>query len=113
MSFFRLSFVSVALLALGAFACSKQGEGERCVKSNGNGDCDGDLVCVSPRSNACNPLNDVNAQQNGVASEANFDCGAALCCPRAPARSSVQKCNEYQYGVVEVDAGGGTDAGTP
>lgn len=109
MSFFRLSFVSVALLALGAFACSKQGEGERCVKSNGNSDCDGDLVCVSPRSNICNPSDDVGAI------EASFDCSAALCCPRAPTRSSVQKCNEYQYGVIDVlvDAGAGTDAGAP
>jgi hypothetical protein len=28
-------------------SCSKQGEGDRCLRSNGNSDCDSGLVCVA------------------------------------------------------------------
>ena len=43
----RRRFVSLLLAAWAAFACAKQGEGERCnATTNGNQDCESHLVCV-------------------------------------------------------------------
>jgi hypothetical protein len=93
----RFPLLSLTVLVL-AFACSKQGEGERCNLVNGNGDCEDGLQCVGTKGgNDCDTA------------ESRFDCLPKICCPPPPQRSAVEQCNQYQYG--EVRGTGGSGAG--
>lgn len=103
----RFALLPLTLLVL-VFACSKQGEGERCNLLNNNGDCDDGLTCSPAKgSNAC----------TGSAND-RFDCLPSICCPPAPQRSAVAQCNLNQYGQGAATGGstsvadetGGSDA---
>jgi len=62
------SRLSTLLLLLAVGACARQGEGDTCLTSNGNGDCDSGLVCVAA---------DKLAENNKMLS----DYQANRCCP--------------------------------
>ncbi|GEM_PF-942847 len=99
--------LSLMLLVLAA-ACSKQSEGQRCNRVNGDNDCEEGLICVGARAgDSCDGQNPT------------YNCLPNLCCPPAPQRSAVAQCNQYQYGEAvstggsaSVDAGEGETGGT-
>lgn len=102
----RRSFaVTVSLLAL-ASACSKQGEGDRCISSS---DCDDGLTCQPPTNTTttrCDPSSPSAGKWE------SWDCQPALCCPSGQ-QSSVELCNIYQFGnPVSGNTGTGNNSGT-
>lgn len=69
----RLLLALVALTALPALSgCGRQQEGERCSQTNGNSDCEDNLVCTNLGENAGEPI--------------------YRCCPEAGEDSSDERC---------------------
>jgi len=98
----RFSPLTLTILVF-AFACSKQGEGQRCdYVLNGNNDCEVGLECASPKSN-----NVCDSKQDQIGK----NCLPYLCCPPRPAHSNVEACNQYEYGVVSTTTGGSSAGG--
>ncbi len=76
--------LSLVVLASAPFACSSQGEGQRCNVDNGNDDCEEGLVCTSSRELGGN---------------------ADICCP-ASGTSNSPDCTKG--GTTAAGTGGGT-----
>ncbi len=103
MTFRKLVSVTVSVVAL-AFACSKQGMGERCLISNGNQDCEDGLECQQPanETNICNP-----EPQNA---KAQNNCSPYRCCNPAGEIQTDSRCQGYT--TPSSTETGGADAGT-
>jgi len=88
--------LSVAVLA---FACSKQGEGDRCTSINDNDVCDDGLTCQGPSgANACG------------SDKADFNCKPYRCCYPAPQKPTNSRCEGYSTPPPSSGTGG-ADAG--
>jgi hypothetical protein len=96
----KLVSLTVSIVAL-AFACSKQGEGERCVSSNLNQDCDDNLTCMKP------PGNGSDACETPTASR--YNCKPNRCCYAGQIPTD-SRCVGYST-PAPVSATGGADAG--
>ncbi len=83
-----LTFVTVLV------ACGKQGEGETCVRSNGDADCDSGLVCV-----AASKLED---------SSTSREYAADRCCPKDESDSSDPRCERRSEDETGEDGNGGS-----
>ena len=82
-----------------AFACSKQGEGERCTDAKDNV-CEDGLTCTAPPNAAirCDSLSD----------KPQFNCQPYRCCPSSPPYTD-SRC--ASYGSTVTKGTGGADAG--
>ncbi len=97
----RLVSLTVSIVVL-ALACSKQGEGERCVLTNGNQDCDDNLTCMEPVAAAADICDPRLANQN--------NCMPYRCCYPAPQVPTDSRCIGYST-PLPVSTTGGSDAG--
>ncbi len=89
----------VSLLAL-SFACSRQGEGERCSRVlNGDQDCETGLTCQSSNTESC-----------GSPQASPYDCRPDRCCPPVGSSYSDPRCLGYTVPFVTTGTGG-ADAG--
>ena len=90
------SRLSTLLLLLAVGACARQGEGDTCLTSNGNGDCESGLVCVAA---------DKLAENNKMLS----DYQANRCCPSdRTSGNSHCKLKDSASVVTETGGTGGT-----
>lgn len=95
--------ISLVTLVVFAFACSKQGEGDRCASSNGDQDCDDGLTCQAPaggRNECLNPTSDA------------IDCLPTRCCYPAPQVPTDSRCIGYSVAAPTIATGGSNAAGS-
>jgi hypothetical protein len=92
-----IRFEALLLLSL-ICACSKQGEGDTCLLSNGNGDCADDLICTA---------------YTKLASSNDGDYPADRCCPDPKDRLSKKSaCKLIGNSETDNDGAGGAAGST-
>jgi hypothetical protein len=96
--------ISLVPVVVFAFACSKQGEGERCnLALNANQDCGDNLTCQLPNdsAHACNET-DPTVPGEG------FNCLPHRCCYPAPQLPTDDRCIGYSVAAPSAGTGGAT-----
>ncbi|HEY5957677.1 MAG TPA: hypothetical protein VIV60_14030, partial [Polyangiaceae bacterium] len=92
-------FLLVAILGTTIWACSRQGEGERCVLSNANADCESGLECT--------PADKLN--QNNLTGE---EYKTERCCPPDGQTWSDSRCDRKTRGTPAGSGGASATGGT-
>ena len=103
MTILKLVSVTFTIVTL-AFACSKQGEGERCNLTNASQDCESGLTCEPP-------LNPNECSDGDKATIDTPNCEPHRCCYAPPALPTDSRCIGYTVARPSAGTGGG-DAGT-